>query len=146
MGPTIIYFTGLDRCGKTSLRKKFATITGERYCTFDRSYVDNLVFDEVLRKQFFDEDYLKRYFYRFSQLTRQYIIFLDVDPEITYKRAIETEGTSFDLEQLKTIRNAFIKYLEIAANAGIGTLTIKPGDKTIDELAEHVKRVLKDLY
>ena len=40
---------------KTSTRKRFAELSGEKFITFDRSYIDNLVYDEVLRKKVFEK-------------------------------------------------------------------------------------------
>jgi len=143
MEPRVIYFTGLDRCGKTSTRKRFAELSGERFITFDRSYIDNLVYDEVLRKKVFDKSFLDRYFKRFSQLPGQCIVFLDVDPKTTYKRAIATEGIEYDLNLLETTRKSFLKYLKIASRARIETIIIKPMSKTIDKIASEVLKSLE---
>ena len=141
--PTVVYFTGLDRAGKTSTRKRFAEISGERFITFDRSYVDQLVYDEVLRKKVFDKSFLDRYFKRFSQLPGQCIVFLDVDPKTTYKRAIATEGIEYDLGLLERTRKSFLKYLKTAASAGIDTVIVKPMSKTIDKIASEVLKTVE---
>lgn len=143
MEPRVVFFTGLDRCGKTSTRKRVAELSGEKFITFDRSYLDNLVYDEVLRKRIFEVSFINSYFNRFSQLPGQCIVFLDVDPKTTYKRAIKTEGIEYDLDLLEATRKSFLKYLRTAENAAIETIIIKPGNKTIDEVANEVLKKLK---
>ena len=142
MEPRVVYFTGLDRCGKTSTRKRFAELSGEQFITFDRSYIDNLVYDEVLRKKVFDKSFIDRYFGRFAKLPGQIIVFLDTDPKTTYKRAVETEGIEYDLSLLEATRKSFLKYLKTAAKARIDIVIIRPMSKTIDQIANEVLKKL----
>jgi len=141
--PKVIYFVGLDRSGKTTTRKRLAEITGEKYITFDRSYIDNLVYDEVLRGKRIEKTFIKRYFNRFSRLPGQSIVFIDISPRISCKRALETEGIEYDVELMEATRLGFLKYLKIAKGYGIEVIIIKPGKKTQDGIAKQIVKTLE---
>ena len=140
----VIFFTGLDRCGKTSTRKLFAKMTGERHVTFDRSFLDNLVYDEVYRyTQYFSED-VKRFFAPFTQLgDATWIVYICVAYDEINRRAKETENTEYAICDLRQMEASFNKYLAIAEDLGIHCLFVTGTGKTVEEIVdETIKKVI----
>ena len=134
----IIFFTGLDRCGKSSTRKEFSLVTEQKYFTFDRSFVDNIVYGEIFRKIVLDEMTLESVMKRFSLLGNIYIVRLVLDFEEINKRAKETEGIGYSINELDECSKLFDKYLDIAQLYGIEVVTIDCNKKNIEKIVKEV--------
>lgn len=134
----VIFFTGLDRCGKTTTRKMFAENTNQRFITFDRSPIDNLVYNEMFRDDKFNESTLKKYLNRFLSMGNVYIVRLLLDIKEINKRAKKTEGIKYDVIELVQCSQLFDKYLCIAKNQGFNIIEIECNGKTVKKIVEEV--------
>jgi thymidylate kinase len=134
----LIFFTGLDRCGKTTTRKVFATKTNEQHFTFDRSFVDNFVFDKVYRKQEYHYNELRVFFRRFAQLGDVYIVYFLLNYDEINKRAEKTENIKYEEELLKRVFETFQDYLKIASECGVKVRYVTCDNKTVSEIVDEV--------
>jgi len=132
-----IMFTGLDRCGKTTTRKLFAEYTKQKFITWDRSFVDNLVFDEVFRIKPTEkvvQDMLFKYL-----IINPTIIYLKLDFKEANERTFNTEGFKYKISELKKCEKVFGKYLKKAEDYGIRVELVDCNDKT-------PKQIVKEIY
>jgi len=142
----IIMFTGLDRAGKSTTRKAFAEYTNQKFITWDRSFVDNFVFDEVFREKPDIGEFL-RIATKFAEL-RTTIVFLGLSYDEINKRTLATENFEYDMVELKRVKEVYEKYLDIADELGIGIVVVDCNEKTteqiIKETCEELDRPTRD--
>jgi len=128
----IIMFTGLDRCGKSTTRKAFAEYTNQKFITFDRSFVDNFVFDEVFRGEPDFGEFI-RVATKFAEL-RTTIVFLGLSYDEINKRTLATEKFEYDMVELKRVKEVYEKYLDAADDLGINIVVIDCNKKTTEQI------------
>lgn len=139
----IVFFSGLDRTGKTTTRKEFARLTGEKYITFERSPIDNIVYDEYFRGIMLTGTELQDIIMRFSYLDNVYVVRLILSFDEINKRAEETEGIRYPINELEGCSELFEKYFEIAQQLGINIINVTCDGKSINEIANEIYRKIK---
>jgi len=135
-----IYFTGVDRVGKSTTRKAYAMATGEGDITFDRSPVDNLVYDTIFRQAHYPKRNIEEYMLRLRQEFETYIVYLGLDFKEVNKRYKRTEGGTYDLEELRLVSALFKKLLKVASKCGVNVIYIDCNGKSVDEIVKETKR------
>ena len=134
----IFFFSGLDRTGKSVTRKAFAQSTSEKYITFERSFLDNIVYDEIFRNIVLDEKTLRESISRFALLGNVYIVRLTLDFNEINRRAKRTEGIEYPLEELIRCFELFDRYFVIAESLGINIITIDCNNKSVNEIVRDI--------
>lgn len=137
----IIYFEGLDRTGKSSTRIKFAQATNQKYITFDRGILSNLVYDEMFRGKVLPWERIKTLVERFNRLQSTYFVYLSLSNNEINRRAKETEGIEHPIGELIACEKLFTKYIKAVTTLGLNVTTINCDGKTLEEVVEEVKRI-----
>lgn len=138
-----IFFSGLDRTGKSTARKLFSTETNQEFITFDRSPIDNCVYNEMFRKDVFSPEDLELYVKRIANLGNVYIIYLTLDYKEINRRTYETEGLTYPIQELIDCDNLFNKYLTFCKTYGIKTININCNGKIPIQIVEEIKERIK---
>ena len=134
----IIFFSGLDRTGKTTTRKQFAVQTNQKYITFDRSPIDNLVYDEAFRRKQVSEFGRREFYEKFKRLGDVYIVHMTLDFEEVNKRTKASEGSEYPMGELVLCNHLFNLYFEEAEQSGIKMIRVQCDNKTVDEVVNEV--------
>ena len=140
----VVMFSGLDRTGKTTVRKRFAEQTNQRYITFDRSFIDNFVFDSIFRTPPLLTERTKviNRFFAIDPI----IVFFDLNVKEIIKRARETENIEYRADELKKIYKSFLIYLKMIEERGFRVIYINCNHKTVEQVTnEVVKKVKKEI-
>jgi thymidylate kinase len=128
----------MDRTGKSTTRKTFAESTNQRYITFDRSFIDNLVYDEMFRNQVLNEWELFYVMARFFSLANVFLVRLNLDFKEINRRCKETEGTEYPMEELQKCSELFDKYFKEAEAFGFTTIVIECDGLTVEEIVKKI--------
>jgi thymidylate kinase len=139
-----IYFTGVDRAGKSSTRKKYAELSRQVNITFDRSPTDNLVYDEVLRGNIYSDQYIKEFLDTFFPSANNYIIFMSLDFKEINRRSKATENIEYSKDELTKTVNCFSRYFNRIKKfkKNITIIRVNCNKKTVDEIAQEIKTKL----
>ena len=129
--PRLVIFEGLDRSGKTSLRKEFAARTRERVLTADRMIVSSDVYDEFFKrpqpKEVVDFRKLTETILKAIDVV---IVLVDTEPKVCLER-----GAEYLLEELKIQRSMFFKQLSKQPHR---IIVLKTKNKSISECADEL--------
>lgn len=129
----IIAFEGLDRSGKSTIRRVFAKATKEKYITIDRFSTTSFVMNDWFkRKDKQQEKSLLKCENALKKSDNLVLVFLDVLPQICWKR-----GAEYSVAELLIQRRMFIKTLIKQVSRGIRVVVIannKTTEKTVKEL------------
>ena len=138
-----VYFCGLDRVGKSTTRKIYSEQSGQKNITFDRSPIDNLVYDEIVRGCIHNDVYIENFINDFFPNSDNYIVFLTINNEEINKRSEETEGITYNKEFLNDTVKCFNKYFKFLKKK-VKVIKIKCEKKTPFQIALMVKRKIGD--
>lgn len=114
ISPRIIVFEGIDRAGKSILRKAFGEKTGERYVTLARFFFSNAVYDV-----FFGRDGgpgVYGYLMAVDELERDFgmlTIFVDTPPEVCAARIAREKQRDYSPEDLSVLRRQREIFLDL---------------------------------
>ncbi len=94
MKPMMIFFEGVDRCGKTTLMKKFNKITKFKYLTIDRGPLSYYVYSQV-----FQRERSLTYPELYSILARSVIVYVECDIYALENRILRSGHRAIDIEK-----------------------------------------------
>ena len=134
----IIYFSGLDRSGKSTTRKEFAVKTNQKYFTWDRSFVDNIVYDEAFRNIRLSELEIKEVIERFTNAKNVYIVHMVLSIEEVNRRTKVSEGSEYPVNELLLCSKLFYKYFQYASHYGAKVIRVECDNKTVDEIVSEI--------
>jgi hypothetical protein len=107
--PTIIYFEGVDKTGKSSILKEFNKISNFEYYTSDRSPISTMVYSELFGRNINSEilmDYLR------TNKINILIVYTHCSESKIKKRLIESNHESIDISENLRLFDNIINKLE----------------------------------
>lgn len=134
----IVFFSGLDRTGKTTTRKQFAVQTNQKYITFDRSPIDNIVYDEAFRGKRVSEMGLETFIKKWKSLGEVYIVHMTLGFDEVNKRTKATEGSDYPMDELVLCSKLFEKYFKYAEHYGIKMVRVQCDEKSVDHIVNEI--------
>ena len=142
----IIIFEGVDKIGKTTLKKHLEKITNYKYIMIDRLYMSAIVYEE-LKKRKNDIDYYLRSFKKLCDNFNVLLIYLRPLNIDNVKNNIKKKGDEIvDLNEVEKLFNIYEKYANdfydnnLIGLSGMSILSIAfKGKKEIAKLANHIK-------
>lgn len=132
--PRFVIFEGLDRSGKSTLRKEFAKQTKERVLTADRMIISSDVYDKFFKreqpKEVFDFRKLTSCILKGIEVV---IVFVDTEPSVCLER-----GAEYSLLDLEKQRSLFFKELLKQERLGHKIVVLKTKNKNTIECANEL--------
>lgn len=109
----IIFFEGLDKCGKTTLCRRARFESGHEVLMVDRGFIGRRVFCEFRNEKNFpikDWNWLEQFLAQFNTYG---VIYLDISPNESFSRQVKAgENPEFTLDELKVQQKLYFKSLE----------------------------------
>lgn len=136
----IIFFSGLDRCGKSITRKKFAEETNQKFITFERSFIDNVVYNEIFRNDKLSNREFGYLVTRMSLSGPIIIVYLILDFKEINRRAFQTERVTYKISELKSCKKLFDKYMKKTSKLGISLIKIDCNHKSVIEIVKEIEK------
>lgn len=126
----IVAFEGLDRSGKSTLRRAFAKATKEKYFTIDRFTTTSRVFNWWFNRETTEWSYFLTRFETFLGADAV-VVFIDTTPTVCRLR-----GAEYTIGELNTQRQFFLNNLRELERKGI--IVIYLNTKSVEENVEEL--------
>ena len=134
----IIFFEGIDRCGKTTAMKHFNERTNYRLMCFDRGPISYYAYAKIYKREFYNWDSFLKY-----NSHKILIVYITAENVAIKKRIKDTNHKDFDVS---LHRNVFDYYAKELINQGITVLhfdnTRMTKEHLVDEMLFMISRHL----
>ncbi len=137
-----IHIDGIDKSGKDSVKREIVKLSGGSVLIYNRSYISQIAYSIIYKRINYADYFVKRAIQDYNLGDK--FFYLDVSRKEIIKRIIDTNEKDITKDDITYHKKVFKNVIDLFKNNKIKVYKIDTTNKTINECAKEIIKILQN--